>query len=1324
VEYRTLGVLAVRDGHGPVTLGGRRQQLVLAVLLQHANELVTTDGLIDAVWGETPPETARKTLQVYVSRLRHQLGDGAIESHAEGYRLRVDPRDVDAERFVELADEGRRQLAADPDRAASLLRQALALWHGTPWGPLGDEPALRAGSQRLLERRLEALEDRIAADLERGELQGLVGEVEALRADHALHERLLELEMRVLYRQGRQADALAVYQQLRERLAAELGIDPSPELQQLHRAILQQDAALGRSAAGPTAAPEQRTIRNPYRGLQPFDEADAGDFFGRDELVQTLVERVEDDRFLALVGPSGCGKSSIVRAGVIPALRDHPRERTGPTGSRWQIATMVPGAHPFEALEAALLRAAPSSPAPPASLREQRRGDDLDLLRSVLRVRADDRGRLLLVVDQFEELFLLVSDAGERQRFVRNLVEAVEDPEAGLTVLVTVRADLLGRPLDEPGLGELLVAGLVSVPPLTPAQLEAACVHPAVNVGVTVEPELAAELVADVAERPGALPLFEYALTELFDARCATTLTLESYRQLGGLRGALSRRADEILDGLTEAEQDVARQVLLRLVAPGEGTEDTRRRVRRSELDELGLPAADIAMVLDRFGRARLLSFDRDAVAGQPTVEVAHEALLRAWPRVRAWIDDAREDLRLGRFLAIEADAWEGSGRHDDYLLAGSRLALYGSWSRDTSVALTTSERDLLAASRERQDRDVETESRRRERELELERRAASRLRSLVSVLTAAVLVTSILAGYAVVQSREAEEGRSEAIVLGQMYRVRQLSAAAVATRQTDPELSLLLALHAVAITDAADQEVPPETVEALHWGLQAARVPYPVGAEAAVAVLDGPQGPQGIFPLDLPDLVQLARDHIGDRQLTDAECARYLGPGGCPDLSEAFSTDLDWVQPAPAPAMSGDPALAGTTVTVMGAANDETAAAEEIQRLRERTGITLRSDQETNFESMLAPRLETGQVDVALIPQPGFLAELARAAELVELSSYLDVGSLRDTFSPHLVDLGSVGHDGTWPAPDGAVYGLPQRLDVKSLVWYPVPEFEAAGYQIPTTLDELVALTEQLVADGRVPWCHGERAGSASGWPGTDWVEDLVLHGAGPEVYDAWVAGETRFGDPEVRRAFERFDELVLQPSHVHGGRRSTVVVPIELSQQPMFDDPPGCWLAHTASFARGWFPMDAESGRDAGWFPLPPSTPQVGAPVLGAGEYLVAFTDRPEVREVVRELTGTEWGRTWVADGDWYFPANRRFPLEAYGDEGAAGVARLVHGALADGTFRYDGSDLMPPKVFETFWEQMLAFATDGPDNLDEILGRLDAVRDQVASEGGAQR
>jgi DNA-binding SARP family transcriptional activator/ABC-type glycerol-3-phosphate transport system substrate-binding protein len=1319
MEFRILGTLAVLDGATSVALGGRRQQLVLAGLLVHANETVTTDRLIDIVWGTSPPATARKTLQVYVSRLRQALGDESIGSNADGYRLRGAPDDIDASRFERLVEEARNRFATDPAGAAITLRAALALWQGAPWGPLGDEPALRAHRQRLEERRLEAIEARVEADLVTGNAAGLVGELEALIADHPLREPLHGRLMRTLYEAGRQADALAAFHRLRDGLDRELGIVPSPALQRLHERILRQDPGLSRSKPPgqqpevPLDAAVGTAPRNPYKGLRAFTEDDAGDFFGREPVVTAMLERVATTRFLAVVGPSGSGKSSVVRAGVLPALRwgdRHAGQDESQDPDAWLIATMVPGSHPFEAVEAALLRACPI---PPPSLRDQFRGDDLDLLRAVLRIRPEDHTRVLLVIDQFEELYLLVDDHLVQQRFARNLVEAVEDPATKLTVLVTLRADLFDRPLSDRTLGELVGQGLLSLPPLRPGQLEAACSRPAAAVGVTVEPELAAELVSDVADEPGALPLFEYALTETFAARRGGTLSLDTYRRIGGLQGALGRRSDEVFADLGAAERDAARQLFLRLVTFGDSSEATRRRVRRSELDALDLGRGVVTDVIDAFGRARLLAFDRDPVTGEGTVEVAHEALLGAWPRLRTWIDEAHQELRLHRTLTVAAAEWEAADRDPDYLLSGSRLALHDHRDDRTqgAVVLTSSERAFLEASRERRDLAVTEEAERQRHELELERRARRRLRTLVAVLASAALLGVGLTGYAVVQAREAREARDQAVAASELLRGRELSSLAVARRQTDPELSLLLALHAVDRLHAAGQQVPSETVAAVHWALQAAQLPYPP-EDVEVAVLSGPAGPQGVALHPLPTLLELANGAT-ERELTDDECRTYLGRAApCGPPLSSVPADLAWERPTSLNPPDGPvPALSGTTVRVFSVGLTEDTLRPELERLEERTGITVHIDVEPS-EDLLGSRTGPDGVDIALIPQPARVAALARSGELLPVSHYLDPDELRAMLSPELVTLGSVSVDGRWPAADGDVYAVPIRLDLKSLVWYPATAFAAAGYAVPTTLDDLVALTERLVADGHSPWCHGEASGAASGWPGTDWIERLVLHGRGPAAYDAWVAGERPFGDPEVRDAFERFDALVLDGSRLFGGRRVAATLRFDVAPQPLFEDPPGCWLFAGSSFSPDVFPHEVRIGEEVDWFPFPDAGAGRSDLVLGSGEFAVAFADRPEVREVVRALTAADWGQELARQGVWYFPGNRTIPLEAYADERARAAATLLQQALEGDGYRFDGSDLMPDEVNRAFWDGMVSFVAEGPDNLDDVLSTVDAA------------
>jgi len=426
-----------------------------------------------------------------------------------------------------------------------------------------------------------------------------------------------------------------------------------------------------------------------------------------------------------------------------------------------------------------------------------------------------DDSRLLLVIDQFEELFHQVGDGSVRSRFVRNIVEAVDDPSIRLTVLITLRADYFDRALEQPPLGERIAAHTVNGLPLRAHELEAAAVLPAEQAGTHVEPELLADLVGDMTRQPGALPLCQYVLTELFAARNGPMLTRASYRELGGLSGALSSRAEDTYEALEPEVRPVVRQVFMRLVTVGSGSDDSRRRVERSSLEALH---PGVKVVLDAFDEARLLTFDRNPQTGASTVEVAHEALLREWPRLSGWLNAARDDLRLYGTLMSAAAGWEASERDSDYLLAGSRLALYDDWKTDAGITLTDTEEEFLATSVRRRAAEEQREDARRQEELTLKRRSVRRLRWLVAVVSVAAIVAAGLTLFALNRNREA-------VANERVARARELANAAIVNAEADPELGILLALEAIEVTRAADGSTVREAEEALHVAVNAHRV-------------------------------------------------------------------------------------------------------------------------------------------------------------------------------------------------------------------------------------------------------------------------------------------------------------------------------------------------------------------------------------------------------------------------------------------------------------------------------------------------------------------
>ena len=376
---------------------------------------------------------------------------------------------------------------------------------------------------------------------------------------------------------------------------------------------------------------------------------------------------------------------AAARAGLIPLLR----RGALPGGTTPLVVNLLPGAHPFEELEAGLLRVAVN---PPDSLMEQLRADERGLTRAVKRVLPEEEtSELVLVIDQFEELFTLVADEGVRADFIDSLFVAVGDPRGRLRVVVTLRADYYDRPLLYLPATELLNRRSELVGPLSADEMYQAITAPAQRVGLELERGLAATILQDVAEQPGTLPLLQDTLTELYERRAGRVLTLAAYHASGGVFGSLAGRAESLYAGLTAPEQAETRQLFLRLATPGAGEEDTRRRVLRSELASAARDEAALQRVLERFGRYRMLTFDRDPLSGGPTMEVAHEALLRTWGRLREWLAESRDRLRTERRLMLSATEWQAAGQEASFLARGARLAhvvfigLYGHTHRQPS---------------------------------------------------------------------------------------------------------------------------------------------------------------------------------------------------------------------------------------------------------------------------------------------------------------------------------------------------------------------------------------------------------------------------------------------------------------------------------------------------------------------------------------------------------------------------------------------------------------------------------------------------------------
>ncbi|MGW1562779.1 nSTAND1 domain-containing NTPase [Streptomyces sp. NPDC002144] len=496
-----------------------------------------------------------------------------------------------------------------------------------------------------------------------------------------------------------------------------------------------------RQAAAEAAAQprtEDDDAEPPYRGLARFEPGDTGLFFGRDELTDRLLALTRVRRFTAVFGPSGSGKSSLLRAGLIPRLRN-PDRATPPTAA---LRVLTPGEHPLRTHEQRLTP-------------------------------KDGGGDTWLIVDQFEELYTLCHDPDERDQFIDRLLTAT-DPASRLRVVIAVRADFLGRCAEHPALTAALQKATVLVGPMSRDELREAITKPAQAAGMIVERALTAHILDEVEDEPGALPLMSHALLETWRRRKGRALTLEAYESVGGLHGAIARTAENIYGRLTPAQADLARRILLRLVTPGDGAPDTRRPARSQEFG-FG-EATDTATVIEQLARARLLTLDGEQV------DLAHEALISAWPRLRSWIDTDRERLRAHRRLTEAAAAWDALNRDPGALYRGTLLAATEEAfpAQDRKAVLTALEGAFLAAS---------LQARRRER-------ARPRiLATVVSVLVALVLTAGVIAWQ---QNQASTVQRTEATA-------RRVAALADSLRYTDPATAMRLSVAAWRIADTLE---------------------------------------------------------------------------------------------------------------------------------------------------------------------------------------------------------------------------------------------------------------------------------------------------------------------------------------------------------------------------------------------------------------------------------------------------------------------------------------------------------------------------------------
>ena len=570
------------------------------------------------------------------------------------------------------------------------------------------------------------------------------------------------------YRAGRQEDALRTLDLARRTLVDQLGVDPGDELVALEAAILRQDPTLG----GP-GEPLPGTDTCPYKGLAPYEPADAENFFGRQAETAACLERLRSTPLLVVTGPSGCGKSSLVRAGLIPALVAMGRT----------AVVVTPDADPDTACTAA-------------------------------HATATDTTAPVLVVDQFEELFALGHPLDVVRAFVGRLTRyAVEEGP----VVIVVRADHLGGLALDGTTSRLAEQGLHLVSPLAGDALREAIEQPAAQAGLRLQDGLVDLLIRDTDGEPGALPLLSHAFVETWRRRDGHVLTVEGYRATGGIRGAVARSAEQLYDSLPAEQRPLLRSVLMRLVA-----DDRWRPGAMPGLHPKSARRLETARVVTLLVRSRLVTFEAD------TFELAHEALARAWPRLRSWLEEDAAGQRIMRHLSTAASGWESLGCLDSELYRGARLDTALEWRAASDPDLTTVERSFLESSVEHAASESHELTARARRDAQQNRR----LRALL-VGVAVLLVMSLAMGLLALLGRQdarqqrdaarSEQARAE--LSSRTAFARQLASAAAANLTVDAERSILLALAAIDATRSWDNSVLREAEESLHAAVAADRV-------------------------------------------------------------------------------------------------------------------------------------------------------------------------------------------------------------------------------------------------------------------------------------------------------------------------------------------------------------------------------------------------------------------------------------------------------------------------------------------------------------------
>jgi WD40 repeat protein/DNA-binding SARP family transcriptional activator len=832
LELRLLGQFEARVDGDIVALQSRPAQSLLAYLALSAGTAHRREKLAGLLWPDATDENARSNLRHALWRIRKSIEGGPFSSpYLLSDELAV-AFNAGSDYWLDAA-----LIARNTNTHESLqeLQQSLDIYRGEllpgfydDWVSLERE-RLEAVFQHRMQRLLDRLVDeaRWSEVLEWGERWVALGHAPepGYRALMQAHDQL-----------GDRPRIVDVYRRCREALFNDLGVEPSQQTRRLYERLSGGEqlspAHPGREQSEPLDDEQPAPGEPPFKGLQHFDELDADLFFGREHLTTRLVGRLRAEPFLAVIGASGSGKSSVVRAGLVPALK----HSGGSNSHARDVRLLTPTGYPLEALSASLI----TGPAPAAALAglvDELGRDPRGLYRYLVQTLQVER--ILLVIDQFEELFTLCHDDFQREAFIDNLLQTAE-PGGPATIVIALRADFYAHCAPYPTLRAAVASHQEYVGPMTPAELRRVVEAPAAAAGWILEPGLVELFLRDTGEEPGALPLLSHALLETWHRRRGHRLTLQGYTDAGGVTGAIARSADTVFNLRLEPNQrEIARRIFLRLTELGEGTQDTRRRASLAEVAARPDEEPDVRLVLRILADARLITL------GDKFAEVAHEALIREWPILQEWLQVDREGLRLHRQLGEAASEWQRLTLDRGLLFRGARLVQTVEWAADHQCDLNDMERAFLDASSEAAERERAEQEAARQRELELAKRvaetasqladaersraevqsrAAAQLGQRALYLAAAFVLALTMAGVALFFGDQSHQSATLAQASARAALSRELAAAAVANLDADPERSILLGLQALSATYAVDRTWTGEAENALHRAVLASR--------------------------------------------------------------------------------------------------------------------------------------------------------------------------------------------------------------------------------------------------------------------------------------------------------------------------------------------------------------------------------------------------------------------------------------------------------------------------------------------------------------------